>query len=243
VKDWRDNPIFGAFTLLWAAFMVLVTVVSILLAAPFLGPRRAFFTLGPMFYRAVFAVCGIRYTIEGWENLPEPIRSGAQPAIFMCNHESQLDPPFLVGVVPSHPVFIAKKEVKLLPLVGWAAMCAGVIFIDRGDREKAIGSLAAAAAEIRAGKSVVVFPEGTRTRTGELLPLKKGSFNLALEAGVPVVPMGLRGAYQVLPPGGLRIRPGHYDLRIGMPLDPAALGSREALMDAVKRSILELSRG
>ena len=243
MKDWRDNPIFGAFTMLWAAFMVMVTVVSILLAAPFLGPRRAFFTLAPMFYRSVFKVCGIRHTIEGWEALPEALRSGAQPAIFMCNHESQLDPPFLVGVVPSHPVFIAKKEVKLIPLVGWAAMCAGVIFIDRGDREKAIRSLDQAAGEIRAGKSVVVFPEGTRTRTGELLTLKKGSFNLALEAGVPIVPMGLRGAYQVLPPGGLRIRPGHYDLRIGAPLEPSAFESRDALMEAVRGSILQLSRG
>ena len=243
MSRWRNNPVFGAFTLLWAALMVSVTVLSILVAAPFLGPRRAFFTLAPMFYRSVFAVCGIRYTIEGWEELPEAVRSGEQPAIFMCNHESQLDPPFLVGVVPSHPVFIAKKEVKLIPLVGWAAMCAGVIFIDRGDREKAFRSLEQAAREIRAGKSVVVFPEGTRTRTGELLPLKKGSFNLALEAGVPVVPMGLRGAYQVLPPGGLRIRPGHYHLKVGAPLDPVALGTREALMEAVQRSILTLSRG
>ena len=243
MKDWRDNPIFGAFTLLWATFMVMVTVVSILLAAPFLGPRRAFFTLAPMFYRSVFKVCGIRHAISGWEALPEALRDGRQPAIYMCNHESQLDPPFLVGVVPSHPVFLAKKEVKWLPLVGWAAMCAGVIFIDRGDREKAFRSLDQAAGEIRAGKSVVVFPEGTRTRTGELLPLKKGSFNLALEAGVPIVPMGLRGAYRVLPPGGLRIRPGQYDLRIGAPLDPKAFATREALMEAVRTSILQLSRG
>lgn len=243
MASFRDNWAFGIVTMVWGAIMVVVTVVSILIAAPFLGPRKAFFTIAPMFYRSVFRVCGVTWAIEGWEELPEAIRNGTQPCIFMCNHESQLDPPFLVGILPAHPVFIAKKEVKYIPFVGWAAMCAGVIFIDRGHRERAIGSLSQAAAGIRSGKSVVVFPEGTRTRTGELLPLKKGSFNLAIEAQVPVVPMGLNGAYQVLAPGARRISPGHYRLRVGAPLDPASFQDREALMAETRQSILRLSRG
>lgn len=240
--NWRDNAAFGFFTLIWACLAMLLVTTSILLAAPFLGPRRSFFTIAPWYYRLVFGFCGVTWSIEGWEQLPEAIRTGAQPAIFMCNHESQLDPPFLLGVLPAQPVFIAKKEVLFIPFVGWASWCGGVIFIDRGHRERAISSLSVAAQAIRSGKSVIVFPEGTRTRTGELRPLKKGSFNLALEAGVPVVPMGLQGAYDVLPPGAKRVRPGHYRLRVGQPVDPAA-GGREALMDAVRTSILALSRG
>ncbi len=243
MASFRDNWVFGIVTMIWGGAMVVVTVLSILIAAPFLGPRKAFFTIAPMFYKSVFKVCGITWSIEGWEELPEAIRNGSQPCIFMCNHESQLDPPFLVGILPAHPVFIAKKEVKYIPFVGWAAACAGVIFIDRGHRERAINSLSQAAAGIRSGKSVVVFPEGTRTRTGELLPLKKGSFNLALEAKVPVVPMGLHGAYQVLAPGARRISPGHYRLRVGAPLDPSAFADREALMAETRQSILALSRG
>jgi 1-acyl-sn-glycerol-3-phosphate acyltransferase len=242
VNSLRDNWVFGILSMAFGVLMVIVTVMSILLAAPFLGPRRAFFSIAPMFYRSVFAFCGIRWSIEGWEDLPEAIRNGTQPCIFMCNHESQLDPPFLVGVVPAHPVFIAKKEVKYIPFVGWAAMCAGVIFIDRGHRERAIGSLSQAAAGIRSGKSVVVFPEGTRTRTGKLLPFKKGSFNLALEASVPVVPMGLHGAYEVLAPGDRRIRPGVYRLRVGTPLEPATFKDREALMTETRSRIEALAR-
>ncbi len=243
MASWRNHWTFGVLTMIWGVFMVVFTVMSILIAAPFLGPRKSFFTIAPMFYKSVFAVCGIQWSIEGWENLPEAIRNGGQPCLFMCNHESQLDPPFLVGVIPAHPVFIAKKEVKYIPFVGWAAMCAGVIFIDRGHRERAINSLSQAAQGIQSGKSVVVFPEGTRTRTGELLPFKKGSFNLAMEAKVPIVPMGLNGAYQVLPPNAKRIWPGHYRLRVGAPLDPAAFADRDELMKETRKCILELSRG
>ena len=102
----------------------------------------------------------------------------------MSNHESNLDPPVLISGIPIPAVFLAKKEVKWMVPVGWAAMMAGTIFIDRSNRERAINSLHRAAPEIRGGKSVVIFPEGTRTRTGELLPFKKGGFVMAEEAGV-----------------------------------------------------------
>jgi len=177
VKDWRDNPIFGAFTLLWAAFMVLVTVVSILLAAPFLGPRRAFFTLGPMFYRAVFAVCGIRYTIEGWENLPEPIRSGAQPAIFMCNHESQLDPPFLVGVVPSH--FFIPRHYSGVEYKGGGPVYATQAW---GSTTRSYEALAGDARGSETGQAFLFRPDWGRVDWVEVLLAYLNAF----EAGEPV---------------------------------------------------------
>jgi len=127
-----------------------------------LGGKRSFFTFGPMWSRSIFRLLGIPCGIQGWEDLPEPIRAGRQPVIFMANHESLLDPPVLIGSLPIPCVYLAKKEVKYLVPVGWAAMMAGTIFIDRGNRDKAIKSIREAALQIRGGKNVVIFPEGTR---------------------------------------------------------------------------------
>lgn len=243
MANWRNNALWGLFTLVWAVVSVMGIVIGILLAAPFLGPRRAFFTVGPWWARQMFAISGITCEIRGWEALPEAIRSGRQPAIFMSNHESQLDPPLLIGAIPVQAVYIAKKEVKYIPFVGWAAMCAGVIWIDRGNHERAMASIREAARKIRGGRNVVIFPEGTRTRTGQLLPFKKGGFNLALEAGVPIVPLATVGGYQTLPPGARGIRPGHYVVSFGEPADPAAFADRDALLTAVRTRIEALIEG
>lgn len=240
VGNWRENRVWGFFTLLWALLTVPLIVLGILLAAPFLGPRKAFFRIGPLWALQMFKVAGITWETRGWEHLPEDIRTGRQPVIFMSNHESQLDPPLLVAAIPVPAVYIAKKEVKLIPFVGWAAMCAGVIFIDRGDREKAVQSIHEAALKIRGGRNVVIFPEGTRTRTGEMLPFKKGGFALALDAGVPIIPVATVGGYHALPPGALRIRPGRYVVSFGGPIDPGAFPQRETLLTEVRNQIAAL---
>jgi 1-acyl-sn-glycerol-3-phosphate acyltransferase len=87
---------------------------------------------------------------------------------------------------------------------------------------------------------VTIFPEGTRTRTGELLPFKKGGFNLAMDAGVPIVPIATVGGFRLLPKGGLRIRPGRYRVRFGEPVDPTAFQDRDALIEAVRSRIQAL---
>ncbi len=237
MASWR-NTVGGAVVMaVWGMILVPAVVIGILLAIPFLGRRRAFFTIGPMYARGMAWFCHIPFTLKGWERLPEAIREGRQPVIFMSNHESQMDPPILIGALPIPAVYIAKKEVKYLPFVGWAAWVAGAIFIDRGDRERAIKSIRAAADEIRGGKSVVIFPEGTRSRTGGMLPFKKGGFALALDAGVPIVPMATVGGREVLPPDTLRLRPGPYVVVVGEPVDPAAHADRESLMTDVRSRI------
>jgi 1-acyl-sn-glycerol-3-phosphate acyltransferase len=175
--------------------------------------------------------------MEGWERLPEAIREGRQPVIFMSNHESQMDPPVLVAALPLPAVFIAKKELQYFPFIGWAAWAAGVIFIDRGNRERSIRSIQDAAQQIRDGKNVVIFPEGTRSRTGEMLPFKKGGFALAMEAGVPIVPLATVGGHHVLASGSLKIRPGRFRLRVGDPVHPAEHQDRDALMAEVRSRI------
>ena len=240
MANWRNTRLGGVVMAVWAGLMVPVTVLGILLALPFLGPRRAFFTIGPFFARSVGWFCRMPIVLHGWEGLPADIREGRQPVIFMSNHESQLDPPVLIRVLPLPAVYIAKKEVKYLPFVGWAAMAAGVIFIDRRDRERAIKSIHAAALEIRGGKNVVIFPEGTRSATGRMLPFKKGGFALAQEAGVPIVPLATMGGFQVLPSGSALIHPGRYDVAVGEPVDPAAYEDRDLLAAEVRRRIESL---
>lgn len=237
MRSWRDNPVWGFFTLLWALLTVPLTVLGILVAAPFLGPRKSFFTIGPVWAKQMFWVCGVQWQTRGWEALPEDIRGGRQPVIFMSNHESQLDPPLLIAAIPVPAVYLAKKEVKFIPFVGWAAMCAGVIWIDRGDRDRAIRSIQDAIAKIRRGRNVVIFVEGTRTRTGELLPFKKGGFQLAMDAGVAIVPLATVGGYQTLPPGALRVHPGRYVVSFGAPVDTASYTNREDLMREVRSRI------
>ncbi len=239
-RSWRDNSVWGFFTLLWTLITIPITVIGILLFAPFLGPKRAFFLIGPIWAKQMFWICGISWEVRGWEQLPENIRNCEQPVIFMSNHASHLDAPLLIGAIPVPAVYIAKKELRLVPFIGWAAMCAGVIWINRGERDRAIKSIKGAAAKIRSGRNVVIFVEGTRTRSGALLPFKKGGFQLAMDAGVPIVPLATIGGYDTLPPGSRRVRPGHYVVSFGAPVDTAAYTSREALMVEVRGQIESL---
>ena len=158
----------------------------------------------------------------------------------MSNHESNLDPPVLISAIPIPAVYLAKKEIKWMFPVGWAAMMAGTIFIDRSNRERAINSLHRAAAEIRGGKSVVIFPEGTRTRTGQLLPFKKGGFIMAEEAGVQIVPLATVGGRPMLPPGAVHVRPGRYVVAFGAAGGPQGFPQPDALMAEVRARIAAL---
>jgi len=237
VANWRETGFGGVVMALWALATVPLTVIGILLAIPVLGRRRAFYTVGPMFARGMAWFCHIPFTLQGWERLPEAIREGRQSVIFMSNHESQMDPPVLVAALPIPAVFIAKKELQYVPFIGWAGWAAGVIFIDRGNRERAIRSIRDAAQQIRGGKNVVIFPEGTRSRSGQMLPFKKGGFALAIEADVPIVPMATVGGFRVLASGSLRIRPGRYKLLMGEPVHPADHPDRDALMQEVRNRI------
>lgn len=237
MANWRDTKFGGIVMAAWALTTVPLTVIGILLAVPFLGRRRAFFTVGPLFARGMAWFCHIPFTLEGWEQMPEEIREGRQPVIFMSNHGSLMDPPVLIAALPVPAVYLAKKELKYMPFIGWACWAAGVIFIDRGDRERSIRSIHDAALQIRGGKSVVIFPEGTRSRTGQMLPFKKGGFALALDAGVPIVPMASVGGFQTLPPDGLKFKPGRYLLRVGEPVHPSDHPDRDSLLKEVQHRI------
>jgi 1-acyl-sn-glycerol-3-phosphate acyltransferase len=138
-----------------------------------------------------------------------------QPYVYMANHQGAFDIFALLGYFPFHFKWVAREEIFSIPVLGWAMTAAGYISIDRRGRKKALASVERAASKIRAGVSVLVFPEGTRSPDGKIHDFKKGAFTLAVKAGVPIVPITIRGSRDVLPKSSLRVRPGTIEITIG----------------------------
>jgi 1-acyl-sn-glycerol-3-phosphate acyltransferase len=157
----------------------------------------------------------------------------------MANHESLFDIPALVLAIPADFRIVAKRELLFVPIFGWALWLAGFVFIDRSDRESAIRKLERTVRTIRGGRSIVVFAEGTRSPDGRLLPFKKGGFILALQAGVPIVPVSIRGGRDILPKGSLHPRPGRIELVFGAPVPTSiySLETKDALIARVRDRI------
>ena len=157
--------------------------------------------------------------------------------IFMCNHVSNLDPPIVIPVMPRRTSVLVKKELFRIPLLGWAMRLASLVPVDRRNREAAIASLRFAADVLRSGVNMTIWPEGTRSPDGRLLPFKKGPFHLAMESSVPIVPITLVGTHEIWPKGEFAIHPGTATVIFHEPIDPAAYASQEELMNAVRERI------
>ncbi len=175
-----------------------------------------------------------------------PAGSADAPAyVVMANHTSHFDVVALYAVLPVAVRFVAKRELQYVPIFGQVLALGAAIMIDRGDKDRAIASIARAGRAIRRGASVVLFPEGTRTPPGALGRLKKGPFHLAVEARVPILPVGIVGTGAILPRGDWRIRPGTVVVRIGAPIAPPAEAdpeaARAALMAEVESNLVALA--
>ena len=163
-----------------------------------------------------------------------------RPYVFAANHLSTVDIWALFVAIPRPIRFIAKKQLGQIPLFGWAMAAGRFIFIDRKNPAAAKRSINLAVERIRDGSSVVIFPEGTRSRDGRLAPFKKGGIHLAANAGVKVVPVAIRGAGHIMPPGGLWVRPGPVMVELGAPIDVSpemTSVEREALVERVRDEI------
>jgi len=161
---------------------------------------------------------GIRTRVEGLENL-----AGLKTAIYCANHQSAMDIPILFVNLPVQFRFVAKRSLFKLPFLGWHLTRSGHIPVDRGRPKGARMSLDAAAERIRAGSSVVLFPEGHRSRDGKMLPFRSGSFYLAIQSGVPIVPITLNGTRAVLKPDTYHVRPGVTEMIVHPPIATSAL--------------------
>jgi 1-acyl-sn-glycerol-3-phosphate acyltransferase len=165
-----------------------------------------------------------------------------KPYVFMANHASMVDVWAMFVGVPIPLRFIAKKQLGQIPVFGWAMRAGRFIFIDRQNAVSARRSIDEAARRIKSGQSVAIFPEGTRTRDGRLLPFKKGGFHLAIDAGADIVPIAIRGSRAIMPPGTPLIRAGVVHLEIDAPISTAGLtaADRGALLERVRARIAEM---
>jgi 1-acyl-sn-glycerol-3-phosphate acyltransferase len=173
---------------------------------------------------------------------PSLLKTYQGPVIVVSNHASVMDIPFLFQSIPFNLYFIGKKELKKVPFIGWYMMAMGMIFIDRGNKEKSMQSIKKAALLIRNGKSVVTFPEGTRSSDGQIGPFKNGTFHMAIEAKIPILPVYIEGAHHVWPNSKFSIQPYPVQIIIGEPIntDQWELGNLQQYNTLVRNAVLQL---
>ena len=217
------------------ALKLLGIVINTALVAPVVVVAAAFdpriaYDLSRLWAAVNLALCGVR--VHDTRRVPLDPR---RPYVFMSNHASHFDVLAVVAALPEFQLrWVAKRELADIPIFGWALRRAGHIIIDRSNPEQAMASLRAARAMMETGISVMIFPEGTREgHDHELLPLKKGGFMLALETGVPIVPLAVRDSRAILPRDDVRIRSGTIHVIVGEPI-PVAGETRERLVHRVE---------
>ena len=193
---------------------------------------RLLLRVGFWITRAGLPLVGVRVVLVGMERLPR----GA--SIVMANHSSNLDPPALIPVLPGRVVMYLKESLMRIPVLGYALRLAGDIPVRRdGTVESAMESSAAARRALEQESCLVIFPEGTRSRDGSLLPFKKGPFFVAMESGAPVVPVSIVGTTLLLPKGSVGLKSGTVTITFHAPIHPADYASKEDLMNAVRNAI------
>jgi 1-acyl-sn-glycerol-3-phosphate acyltransferase len=220
---------------IWSLFSILFAAVFCLLT--FSKTPTNFFAKY-MWAPVALVIMGARLEVAGRENIRPEL-----PYVVMSNHSSYLDIPAIMIAFPIYLYFIAKKELRRMPFLGWFMILAGMIFIDRKNTNAAKASLADAAKLIHAGKHVIIFPEGTASRTGEVNAFKKGGFHLAQESEAYIVPVHITGTYHVWPSSAkLNMRRGKIKVTIGKPIPPEVCNKIEMdkRIEMVRQRIIEL---
>ena len=217
------------------AYILVVGPIGLVVAILFRW-KRGLYALGHGGARLALACAGIRYRVAGREQLPH------SAVVFCSNHESNVDPAVLFEALHPQLHVLYKAELHQFPIMGTVFDVGGFVPIDRGDRDKAMASIAAGAESLRAGNSFLIFPEGTRSRTGHLLPFKKGGFIMAIQAQAPIVPVAIQGGRAAMKKGSALVRPVKVSVRIGAPVPTAGLGvdDRDALIQKVRDEVERL---
>lgn len=206
------NAIIRAIRYAAAVFYVgFISALACLLTIT-VGPTRMWLRVMPLWAKGTLKVVGIRLRIEGAEHLKGP-------AIFISNHASLIDVVIVPSIVPPTVRIVAKREIIYVPLLGWAFGASGAVFVDRRNARAAVTSLREGLKRLPKGWSLAVFPEGTRSRDAAMRPFKKGAFHMAVQTGLPLVPIGLDGTQDVSPPGQWLVSGGEVRICVGAPID------------------------
>jgi 1-acyl-sn-glycerol-3-phosphate acyltransferase len=231
------TAVLGVIRFLVNVVVCMVFAVSAILTIPFdRGTGRLFHRNSRAWARVVLFVAGVKVRVTGLERLRRD-----RSYIYVSNHASLFDIPAVFAGIPDDMRVVYKKELEVIPLFGWGLKMGAYISIDRGHSPSAAKSLEEAVRKMRAGASILLYAEGTRTTDGRLQPFKRGAFNLALKSGVPVVPLTINGTYSILRKRSVIIRPGTAHLILGDPIEPDGAAGRDAersLMESVHRVIV-----
>jgi len=225
----------AARTVIALLFAVIATPVGASIFFPWTwltGSADALYATAMWIARTGLRLAGVHMQVEGKEQI-DP----AATYIFMCNHVSNLDPPILLVNLPRRSSVLVKKELFQIPILGRAMRLGDLVPVDRRNREAAVNSMRDAEAVMGRGLNMMVFPEGTRSRDGRLLAFKKGPFYLAMDSGVPVVPVTILGSETLMPKGSILIYPGTVRLVFHKPLLPSQFSDKEELVAATQREI------
>jgi 1-acyl-sn-glycerol-3-phosphate acyltransferase len=215
--------------LLWYFYTVVMATISLLLW-PFDRTGAMQHWCARWWCRFIAWTIGARIRVHGSDRV-RPDRS----YVYMANHSSLIDIPALFAYLPFQFRIMAKKELFYVPFMGWHLWSSGNFPVDRSDGRKTALSLRRVIAGVRAGKSLAVFPEGTRTPDGRLQEFKPGAFKIAMRAGVQIVPVTIRGTFKLLPKTTLAPRPGRVEVIIGTPID-TSLYDEKRLHELIKRT-------
>jgi 1-acyl-sn-glycerol-3-phosphate acyltransferase len=222
-------------TLVMLTFWGLAAPVAALIGFPWTFITGDVRLLYRMFMFGAFngvRLVGVRVRTVGLDQL-DPART----YIFMSNHVSNLDPPITIPLIPRRSSVMVKKELFSFPILGRAMRMGSLVPVDRGNRDAGIESVKIAKQVIEQGVNMAIYVEGHRSFDGKLIPFKKGPFYLAMECGVPVVPVTITGTHYLMPKGRFAIRPGTATVIFHPPIEPEDFGSRECLMEKVRAAI------
>jgi 1-acyl-sn-glycerol-3-phosphate acyltransferase len=216
----------------WLVLVTLITTLTIIVVTPIDRDGKLVQFLARWWARILLRLARISVEVQGLEHL-----TPGQPYVFAANHRSNFDIFTLVTILPGRLMFVAKESLFRIPIFGQALRRMGSVPLNRDNLKQAIKTLDLAAARVKAGASMIIFPEGTRVPTPELIPFKKGVFIMASKAGQPIAPVSLSGTRFIQPRGTLQVRPGPVRVVISAPIHPRDYRRKEDLMAAVYQAI------